>query len=279
MTAVDRTMAWTAVNDPATSAGELAAIAGAHPEFAATIGRHPNAYPELVAWAQAVAGPGAAVAASAVTAPPQEGGRRSHRLWVAAAVVMLTLELLLALMGVLFDPLLGSMSGVNLPMMGPLTMAIALAAGALPVVASAMSGVSSGRRTGAVILASVALVMVVLANLETLLYFLPYYGVIPSWGLPLPNGGLRAPLYVLLGVVWFTTVLLAWQLSWPLRDRATLALIPAVLVYVAAWLVGSFLGFSLIMGPIGDLVLLVLMAACVLLAYAVGKARTGTPAA
>lgn len=47
-----REAAWYALHDPATPAARLAEIASAHPEFAAQIGSHPNAYPELRAWAQ-----------------------------------------------------------------------------------------------------------------------------------------------------------------------------------------------------------------------------------
>lgn len=47
----DRDAAWRALFAPETSAERLAEIAAAHPEFAAHIAQHPNAYPELRAWA------------------------------------------------------------------------------------------------------------------------------------------------------------------------------------------------------------------------------------
>lgn len=48
--------AWAELYDSSTPAERLAEIAGAHPEFAANIAAHPNAYPELQAWAAAVTG-------------------------------------------------------------------------------------------------------------------------------------------------------------------------------------------------------------------------------
>ncbi len=53
-----RRAAWAELHDPATPAARLPEIAAAHPEFAATIAAHPNAYPELRAWATAVAAGG-----------------------------------------------------------------------------------------------------------------------------------------------------------------------------------------------------------------------------
>ncbi|NLA35770.1 MAG: hypothetical protein GX868_08775 [Actinobacteria bacterium] len=55
-----RTDAWAELHDPVTPADRLAEIAGAHPEFAATIADHPNAYPELRAWAASVTAGGSA---------------------------------------------------------------------------------------------------------------------------------------------------------------------------------------------------------------------------
>ena len=48
-----REAAWIALHTPATDAAHLAHIASAHPEFATAIRAHPNAYPELRAWAEA----------------------------------------------------------------------------------------------------------------------------------------------------------------------------------------------------------------------------------
>lgn len=47
----ERDVAWARLHDPATDAAALAEIAAAHPEFADAVARHPNAYPELIAWA------------------------------------------------------------------------------------------------------------------------------------------------------------------------------------------------------------------------------------
>lgn len=47
----NRTRAWQALHEPGTSAARLAEIAQQFPEFASTIGNHPNAYPELRVWA------------------------------------------------------------------------------------------------------------------------------------------------------------------------------------------------------------------------------------
>lgn len=48
-----RDAAWAELHDPRTGPERLAAIATQHPEFAAAIGAHPQAYTELRAWAQA----------------------------------------------------------------------------------------------------------------------------------------------------------------------------------------------------------------------------------
>jgi hypothetical protein len=47
-----RATAWAAVHHPGTTAARLAEIAQAHPEFAGAVAVHPQAYPELVNWAQ-----------------------------------------------------------------------------------------------------------------------------------------------------------------------------------------------------------------------------------
>lgn len=51
-----RAGAWAELYDSSTSAERLAEIATDHPEFASNIAAHPNAYPELQAWAAAVVG-------------------------------------------------------------------------------------------------------------------------------------------------------------------------------------------------------------------------------
>lgn len=48
--------AWAALHRPETSPETLSRIANDHPEFAAAIAAHPNAYPGLKAWAQSRAG-------------------------------------------------------------------------------------------------------------------------------------------------------------------------------------------------------------------------------
>lgn len=52
-----RDAAWSELFDPATTADRLAQIAAAHPEFAAQLAAHANAYPELRAWAVTQAQP------------------------------------------------------------------------------------------------------------------------------------------------------------------------------------------------------------------------------
>lgn len=74
-----REAAWRRLHDPTTPADDLAEIAHAHPEFADAIGRHPNCYPELRAWANLAE----AQLPAADTAPPAGGKRR----WLALAVV------------------------------------------------------------------------------------------------------------------------------------------------------------------------------------------------
>lgn len=63
MTNWSRDEAWAALHYPQTPPAVLAQIAGEFPEFAAHAAAHPNAYPELVAWAQKVGEPESADAA------------------------------------------------------------------------------------------------------------------------------------------------------------------------------------------------------------------------
>lgn len=51
LTESTRAAAWQALHDPATPAVELHRIVSVHPDFARTAAAHPNAYPELIAWA------------------------------------------------------------------------------------------------------------------------------------------------------------------------------------------------------------------------------------
>jgi len=60
--------AWAALHRPETSPETLSRIANDHPEFAAAIAAHPNAYPGLKAWAQSRAG----------QQPQQHGQPQSH---------------------------------------------------------------------------------------------------------------------------------------------------------------------------------------------------------
>ncbi|WP_307219351.1 sensor domain-containing protein [Microbacterium sp. SORGH_AS_0888] len=104
---IERDAAWRMLHDPVTDAAALAEIAAAYPEFAEAVARHPNAYPELIAWANGIVSPVSAPDASPAPAaspeiaprnpfaePNRPAGRRAPR-WaviggaVAAGVLVL----------------------------------------------------------------------------------------------------------------------------------------------------------------------------------------------
>lgn len=76
--------AWAALHDPRTDAVTLAAIAGAYPEFAEAIARHPNAYPALREWATAHIGAGVGGAPGVAS-----GVRDGHGAWWIAVLIAL----------------------------------------------------------------------------------------------------------------------------------------------------------------------------------------------
>ncbi len=76
---LERDAAWARLHDPATDVAELARIAAGYPEFADAVARHPNAYPELIAWARqavapAVGGEAAEVGATTAVGSVAVGG-------------------------------------------------------------------------------------------------------------------------------------------------------------------------------------------------------------
>lgn len=111
-----REAAWAALHRPKTDPAELAAIAGAHPEFAGAIAAHPNAYPALREWAAQQVGLGSAGGAAPAGAalstpfggvavpasrPPSTARHRLGWLWIVVLAVVLCIEVFTVLIDVL----------------------------------------------------------------------------------------------------------------------------------------------------------------------------------
>lgn len=236
-----RTTAWVAVHDPATNGAELAAIAAAHPEFAEQIGRHPSAYPELVAWARSVtadAGPAASVATShgetpraaapahAVPTPRQVLGRR---LWAVAFAVIVAVPVLVDV----FVRLTRSPDDYGdgtyyfwyygLAPLSPSQLGM-IAVHALAVVAALLCAPTVARRIWSVVL-------VVAAWLVT--YSLTFLWA--DWWWPL----WWYSISLLFVAGWATLLFLAWGISRPLRGAGYAALplvaVLPVLLELFAW--------------------------------------------
>lgn len=215
--ALHRTEAWRALFDPATDAATLAAIAQAHPEFAATVGQHPNAYPELRAWvAERSNAVPVEIPATAAPTPVVVGADRpmsstvlSRILWIVVFAAV-TLPPVLVSLG---TAMWGSWSYDDLRV---LQIVLSALPAVLGVVVAAVTAPTVARKAGAVVLALGAAGCEILSSW----WFDPYEGSV----------GLGLMLSLLALVLFF----LAWAVAWPLRGAGYAAVAVLVLLSIAA---------------------------------------------
>ncbi len=244
---LQREDAWAALHDPATDATALAAIAAEHPEFAGAIARHPNAYPELVAWA---AGASAADAVALSSAGPREAEssvesrrvRLGRRLWVVVFAVLVGLPVVLVTslwIGVAVSGGDGDGSeffGFWEYGLSPLSPSQLLLIGVhlLAIAAAALAAPSVGRRVGSIVLVASAGLLATLENLITAMW---------SW----PMWELYYPIDLVFTALWASLLFVGWGLSRPLRGAGYAALpivvvVPLLLEFLAWDAVRSWWG-------------------------------------
>lgn len=210
-TGATREAAWRALHDPATDAATLARIAAAHPEFAAQIGRHPNVYPDLRAWAaqagvaEAMTGSVETAVSASADAATSSASRRS--LWTIALLVVMAVQLLTGVLGLFLEE--GTFIS-SLWWLRPLAML------ALMVIAL-ISAPTVGRKIGASVFGALAVVV--------------------ALGLSLSPWTETAYLGLPLSLLWLF-VFLCWALARPVRGAGYavipfVVILPAVLSYVS----------------------------------------------
>lgn len=247
---LQRDDAWTALHDPATDATALASIAAAHPEFAGAIARHPNAYPELVAWARTAAntpllgtGGGDASAGTSAAMPPVARSSALGRRWWIAAAVLLVLS---AVVPVLFGTFIWEAAYQGqIGAIGPLAVAALAITGIVPIIAAGVAGRTTGRKVGGIVLAAGALVWSLLQVISTSFQF--GFGSVYVVFAPWPGGqwGLAG---LVMSLVWMVLLFLSWALTWPIRGIGYLGVLPLVVAAFA----GAFLGLQFTRGePLG----------------------------
>lgn len=236
----DREHDWVRLHDPSTDAGALARIAGSRPEFAAQIAAHPNAYPQLIAWAAALAPSTAAAvggnpAYPAATQQPAVAGalvtptRAVTRARVPWLIVLGLFVVGLPIIAVLW----------NLPSIwteGANSFGIVWAiAEMLPYLAllavSLIAAPSVGRAIGAGACALLALLLAVLAS--PIPYYFGSYGGYAldfyQWSMP----------GMVVAVVIAGLAFAAWAISTPLRGAGYAALAILLPVTLAWYFVSS----------------------------------------
>lgn len=202
--------------DPSTPALRLAHIAQTHPEHAATIAQHPNAYPELVAWASSVRVP------DAMTTPPDRAPRFARTAWAIAAGLFIVPSTVMGLWFALapgsYYGLLGSESGQGIEfffgsgraLINPLVGLMLL--GFPAALIGAIGAPTMVRRVWAIVVWTLALILeffpIFLGGSEILVPLAP---VPLEWPLP---------AVIIIGFVSSVLLLTAWILSWPLGGRA-----------------------------------------------------------
>lgn len=196
-----RTSTWAELHDPSTPSVRLAQIAQEHPEFAAAIGRHPQAYPELAEWARATAG---STAPGGMSASTNVGTRASSIVlirriaWIVAFLSFLVDQLLYTPFWIVSDWTMWinadfGVSGYHLGASILTTLSALIGAAMAPTIARRITSL-------------------VLVGLAAMVLF--------SWAFPFLNGLLG--LWRALDVWGWPPLLLflAWALSWPLRKPA-----------------------------------------------------------
>jgi len=82
-----------AVQDPGTSAGDLATIAQCHPTLRQLVAQHPNAYPALIDWIDAMSKGGEPMDPGSHPEhnPPIRAGRKAKKLWISLVCVLVAI--------------------------------------------------------------------------------------------------------------------------------------------------------------------------------------------
>jgi hypothetical protein len=226
----DRGVAWTALFDPATPAEQLAGIAAAYPEFAGQVAQHPNAYPELRAWAIAAAAPPAVAApaaaslpvspiapalpvAQATTVPPVAPAAASDPVGGPASPIPAPRPSgygplwFLTFLAVTGAPFLGSVIAVNSPSLlyssgVPPHAYLQLPGPAMMLIAALIAAPSAGRKLAAALLAIASgisgILSIAMSDQLALLGLVPLLALFLAWGIARP---LRGPGYAALAVL------------------------------------------------------------------------------
>lgn len=218
----ERTGAWTALHDPATTAAQLAQIAESHPDFAERIARHPNAYPALVEWAtgrQADVAGVAAVPARAGSAPlppqPWPAGHSPARPkgatgWIVVAAILVAVGAARWLID------LASPQG-RFYLNPLLALALDVAPYAATLVVALVVAPSPGRKTGAAVLAAFGAFVAVFGESRLM-----------------PLLAVGAIVFLLVSHV---ALFVAWALARPIRGLGYLALIPLPVLLIGERLI------------------------------------------
>jgi peptidyl-prolyl cis-trans isomerase B (cyclophilin B) len=254
------------LSDPATPALRLAHIAQAHPEHAAAIAQHPNAYPELVAWAHEVQAPIRPVVPAHAPVRLPQAPRYARIAWAVAAGLFIVPSFVTALVFTLVPGSYGFLSpeygsGFELWIGSGQTRINVLVAlmllGFPAALVGAIGAPTAARRTWAIVTWFLALV----------LEFLPLFAgwvELPVPLAPQPLVTFAMPL-VVVGLVSSMLMLTAWILSWPLSGRAFIVFGVLVVATALVWLLtptfyGGIVGtlvnvFARLIVPVGIILL------------------------
>ncbi|WP_307219355.1 DUF4190 domain-containing protein [Microbacterium sp. SORGH_AS_0888] len=257
----ERDAAWSMLHERATDAAALAEIAGTYPEFADAVGRHPNAYPALVAWARDQA-PAPRVAETVAPSPfgdpaadrsprlPRPAARTRRRtLWIAVLVVVLVAPAVT----MLFDNLAFLVYAENDVLFAFAELGARFAVSAPGVALAVCAGIAAptaGRKAGAVAMGLVSAALYLPVTLDITPVF---------FGLPTA---------VLLSVLMSVLLFLGWAIGRPLRGAAY-ATVPIV-VLLAVTVTWSTFALSVVVGdPVlfGVLFVLIRAAAALLVVW------------
>lgn len=277
---MDDSQAWAELHDASTSAGQLAAIAASHPQYAGAIARHPNAYPALVEWAGQVAGASPGAVAHVWDAPDASRSRRDARIWTTAFVAVLVLPVAISLVSSVL--LFSGGIPIWLLLLDQLPAAVVLVAAAMT--AQRRRGLAIGLGAAAVpagFLGEAVSWVGVLTGadwLRNLIYPLTF------------ASGLRIVLILGLPLAQVALMFLCWAVARPLRGRGYVALIVGIIVW-AFWYIflAQILWYSFgnrgVAGVLNGVIVAAITAGVVLLARALSgvserreRSAAGTPA-
>lgn len=218
------------IAEPTTPALRLAHIAQAHPHLAETIAQHPNAYPELVSWAQDVRSAQEAqwtdLVVSDVSKSVASHRRGSTALarvcWSVVLVTVVTVDAVIPVWASLVEG--GELWGF-LWQAATVLHAVMLAA----VLGGAAGAPTGGRRIAAIGFAVIA----------TVAHLTGPYG--SELGLPV-NPYVPFPLLIGLALLGTISIFVAWMLSWPLHplSLAVLPLLVAPSYFRSLWITHDY---------------------------------------